>query len=172
MKHNAAQIAMVAMLVILAGIGIKFFYAAGSGNTVDLPHEHARGNPLALRELEKRPYDSMLSRDFREMARHPDAKVRVAAISYLAKGNDPAEAAVIIGSLGDDNPDVRAAAAEACGARNLEQSMGVLITLLDDPAIQVKGAAQSALRKITGVQGYRSRSEWEQYWRMHREGFK
>ena len=172
MWRNFVTLAIAAAVVAATAIGIKFFYTAGSGNTSDLPYEYAKGNPLALHELKKRPYDPLLSQDFRQMARHSDDKVRIAAIVYLAKGNDPAEAAVIMGALGDDSPDVRATAAEACGDRELEQSVGLLIALLDDPAVQVKGAAQSALRTITGIRGYRSRSEWEQYWRMHKEGFK
>ena len=160
-------VAAIVAVIVLA----RYFFSAGSMNTQDLPYEHARGNPLALRELKRRPYDPLLSAAFRRMAADPDPKVRQAALLYLAKGTEPAEEAVLIAALSDQVPEVRATAATACDQRRLKRAVGPLIALLEDPSVEVMAAAQAALMRITGRRHYMNRSEWEEWWRLHREGF-
>jgi hypothetical protein len=171
MRGNWGTMLVSVAVIVLAAAAVWYFFSASSTDTQDLPYEHARGNPLAWRELEARPYDVSLSRPFRGMAVDADPKVRMAAIVYLAKGTEPEEVAVLIGALGDESPDVRAAAARACARRRLKRAVGSLIDLLDDPAIEVKGAAQSALMEITNKKRYMGRAEWEEWWRLHKEGF-
>lgn len=171
MRGNWTTALVAAVVIFAAVVAAKYFFAAGGTDTQDLPREYAGGNPLALRELEQRPYDGSLSKAFRAMASDPDPKVQTAAILFLAKGTGPAEEAVLVSALGDENPEVRAAAASACAQRKLKRAIGPLIGLIEDPSVEVKSAALSALRQITGKSGYLTRNEWEEWWRLHKEGF-
>ncbi|HHN46872.1 MAG TPA: hypothetical protein ENN09_05465, partial [Planctomycetes bacterium] len=122
----------VALVLVVAGFALwtyfRFFAAAGKTSTEDLPRAYAAGNPVALVELKKRPYDPVLSPAFRSMATaSPDAKAREAAVWYLAGGTEPAEEGVIISALGDPDPKVRQAACRAARNRRLRQAVDVLI---------------------------------------------
>lgn len=164
-------LAVLTVLVVAAVVVGKFFIGAAGRDTQDLPFEYAGGNPLALRELARRPYNAHLSETFRSYVANSEPKVRLAALTYLTKGTEPAEVPVIIGALSDGAPEVRIAAVEACAERDIKQSVGVIIGLLDDPSVDVRGAAQTALRRITGIQRFMGRNEWEEHWRLRREGF-
>ncbi|MBN1810155.1 MAG: HEAT repeat domain-containing protein [Planctomycetes bacterium] len=164
----------VVFLLLLVAAGIwayfHFFAAAGDTGTEELPQAYAQGNPVALSELKKRPYDKTLSPPFRKMAvESMDPKVREAAVWYLAAGSEPAEEGVIISALGDPDPRVREAACNAAKLRKMKKAVDVIIPLVEDDDIDVKGAARSALQSITGIHRYMGRSEWEQQWNMMNE---
>jgi len=144
-----------------------YFAAAGKGETIELPKLYAKGNPVALRELKNRPYESQYSATFRTMAGDTEnARVREAALYYLAKGTEPAEEGVIMSALNDPEAPVRIAACDAAGKRKMRQAVEVIIPLVDDDDMAVKGAARTALGKITGIDKYMGRSEWEEQWSL------
>jgi hypothetical protein len=147
-----------------------YFGAAARDATVNLPKAYAEGNYAAYMELEKRPYDRNLSGEFRRMVTgSPDPKVREAALTFIAKGSESAEEAVIISALNDSEPKVREAACVAARKRKLKEAVEVLINLLDDPDVNVQGSAQMALQEITGIEHYMGRSEWSQRWELMKE---
>ena len=161
----------VALFLAVVGVGVwayfRFFASAGESLTAELPAAYAQGNPLALAELKKRPYDRNLSPLFRRIVTDSgEPKVREAALCYIARGRESAEEGVIVSALCDPNSEVRKAACAAAAGRKLKQAVEVLMPLLEDEDVNVQGAAQKALQEITGIHRYMGRSEWEQRWNM------
>lgn len=79
-----------------------------------------------------------------------DPEVRAAAVRALARMAGAAEEEVVAAALDDEDPRVRAEAAEACGRTGLWQIAPRLGALLRDPSWDVRRAAGLALRGLGG----------------------
>ncbi|MFO0694799.1 MAG: Npt1/Npt2 family nucleotide transporter [Polyangiales bacterium] len=104
----------------------------------------ASGEPSVLAALER-------------LASHPDAVIRVAALSRLAPHaratRSPSDDEAISRALHDPVPEVRAAAAEAHAEVHEDEAIDTLVPLLDDPERVVRTSAMAGLLSHGGFEG-------------------
>jgi len=93
----------------------------------------------------------------KRLGSHPDPAIRVAAITRLSEGGEPASAAetlsVLEGALTDPVTEVRAAAVSAYAAARLDEAVDALSPALEDPEPTVRSAALSGLLRYAGFEG-------------------
>lgn len=91
------------------------------------------------------------------LARHPDASIRVGALTRLGPHARATSSAsddeAIRGALADPIPEVRAAAATAHAVAHADESVDALRPLLDDDARPVRTAALAGLLANAGFEG-------------------
>jgi HEAT repeat protein len=89
-------------------------------------------------------------------------------------------AATLRDKLQDDNPEVRCAAALACGRKIAREHIPDLLQLLDDPEMAVVQSARVALTELTGEDfgptsdaDRRGRADavvaWRKWWKEHQD---
>ena len=73
------------------------------------------------------------------------ARARWRAVQNLTVSSDRRALPLLVGSLGDEEPGVRCAAAKALGSLGDQRSLIALLVALDDPEATVRAAAAHAL---------------------------
>jgi ATP/ADP translocase/HEAT repeat protein len=86
------------------------------------------------------------------LVREGGAPVRAAALGYLARRPE-APGEIARDCLGDDDPEVRAAAVEAYARTAKDEAVERLVPLLDDPDLEVRAQALAGLLRDGGVEG-------------------
>jgi hypothetical protein len=98
-----------------------------------------------------------------------DADTRLTARAALAQRLAHMKAGTIEKYLTEEEPEIRRAAALACGQRALRSHIPYLIPLLRDPVADVAQSAHAALKELTGENLAPDPDAWQAWWNTHKD---